>query len=281
MQTSGRFASRAREHFIAIALLLAGGIASSAPSSSTKEIGIVANPPVISGTDRDKLSEYEREWPQGRPALYKLSNQLVFAIPPQYQPFWLQKDRVVRAPADPKTIPQVQALVFQFFMPDFSGYTPHNFMNEFDDDRVDVVYIEPADPAQMQPGAPGYYPPNMLARALAAYLSADHFVDLYGLRCYAELGALDRPRRRTCYGRRDEHIQEDIMLDAYFPPFDAATVHPLIQAQYFTKQFGGLVIVWRTSVKNFPRWHEIDAKIWQYLAEWHATGNALIDKSSK
>jgi hypothetical protein len=83
-----------KQSFVAIALFLTCGIASSAPSRSAKEIGTMANPAVISGTDIDKSSEYYREWPQGRPALFRLSNNMTFAIPPQYMRFWIQKDRV-------------------------------------------------------------------------------------------------------------------------------------------------------------------------------------------
>jgi len=266
----------------AIAIVLTYGTANNVRSSPTKEFSTMANAPDSPGVIVDKSSdEFYRKWPQDRPALYRLTNHMIFAIPPQYERFWLQKDQVVRAPADPKTIPTVESIGFQFFMPSFSGYTPQNYMKEFDEDRVDVIDIEPADPAQEQPGAAGYYPPNMLARALSSYLSADNFVDLYGLRCYSEGGAAQVPRRRTCYGRRDEETHEDIMMHASFPPFDAATVNPLMQARYFSSRYGGLVIVWRTNVKNLPRWRQIDGKIWQFIAEWNAMGNSLIDKTSK
>jgi hypothetical protein len=232
------------------------------------------------GAPIDKSSEFYRQWPQGRPALYRLSNHVIFAIPPQYQRFWLQKNLVVRAPADPKTIPQAESLAFEFFMPDFSGYTPKNYMNAFDDDRVDVIDIEPADSAQMQPGAPGYYPPNMIKRALGSYLSSDNSQDLYGLRCYAQRGSGTKPRELTCYGRRDDQTREDIMLDAYVPPFDAGTVYPLIQAVYYSNRYGGLKVVWRTNVRNFSRWREIDAQIWRFIAEWSAAGNSFTSAAT-
>jgi hypothetical protein len=229
----------------------------------------------------EQSSEFYREWPQGRPALYRLSNQMVFAIPPQYGRFWIQRNRVMRAPADPKTIPEVESIAFQFFLPNFSGYTAKNYMHEFDSDQVEVIGIEPADPAQMQPDAPGYYPPNMLKRMLAAHLFEDHVRNLYGLRCYEPIGSAGKPRKLTCYGRRDEQTQEDVMLDVYIPPFDEATAFPIMQARYFADRYGGLIVVWRTHAKNFPRWREIDERIWQFIAEWSAAGSALSGSTSK
>ena len=39
----------------------------------------------------------------------------------------------------------------------------------------------------------------------------------------------------ACYVRRDEEKKEDIMLDAYVPPYRAGVVFPIMQAQYFSR----------------------------------------------
>lgn len=38
-----------------------------------------------------------------------------------------------------------------------------------------------------------------------------------------------------------------------------------IRTEYFTKAYGGLSVSWNTSYRNFDRWREIDAKLWQLL----------------
>jgi hypothetical protein len=226
----------------------------------------------LQGSTNDQSSEYNREWPQGRPTLFRLSNNMIFAIPPEFQKFWLQKDQVVRAPVDPKNIPTVESIGFQFFMPDYSGYTPQNYMDDFNDNLVNVVRLEPSDPAQMQPDAPGYYPPNMLKRSMAI-LVADKAEDRFGLRCYPSRRSVEPPTRLTCYGRRKVK-GEYIMLDTYVAPFTPGA-YPTMQARYFSPRFGGVIMVWRTSAKNFPRWDDIDTQIWKFIAEWAAAGDSI------
>ena len=219
----------------------------------------------------DKSSDYYKYWPDGQPALFKLKDNLILAIPPQYQKFWYQKDKVVRAPAQKNQIPQVTLIGFQFFMPNFSGYTPQNYKNDFDENMVDVVSIESADPSQAAPGAPGEYPPNMLKRALASFLNPNDYQDMYGLRCYqgnGPNGSLSRTQI-TCYGRRDDVNNEDIMLDAMTPPYRPGIRFPIMQASYFSNRCGGMHLVWRTHTKNLPRWHEIDTQIWKFIDAWN------------
>lgn len=231
-----------------------------------------AHQPASPSAENDQSSYYFRYWPNGRAALFKLKDNLVLAIPPQYQKFWLQKDQVVRAPAQAGQIPKVAAASFVFFLPNFSGYTPSNYLNDFDEDEVEVVELEAADPRQTEPDAPGFYPPNMLKHLLDAHLlRSDDYRDQYGLRCYRQHVAsnLEFLGRITCYGRRDEVDKEDIMFFADTGPRSPALRFPHMQAEYFTRRYGGLRIVWRTNVKNLPRWHDIDAQIWKFIDAWN------------
>ena len=44
---------------------------------------------------------------------------------------------------------------------------------------------------------------------------------------------------------------------------------PLMQARYFSRRYGGVRIAWRTHVRNFSRWREIDAQIWKFIDAWN------------
>jgi hypothetical protein len=91
-------------------------------------------------------------------------------------------------------------------------------------------------------------------------INPDIYKDEYGLRFYQGLP----PRieeRITCYGRRDEKLSEDILLFAYVSPFAPGVVFPIMQAEYFTSQYGGRIVVWRTHVRNLSRWRDIDEQI--------------------
>jgi hypothetical protein len=99
-------------------------------------------PPLKPGQVLDPESLYAKRWP-GRSALFRLNEELGFEVPPGYMPFWYDgAGELVRPPAKWDQIPIVQSLGFSFFMPDFRGYTPDNYLREFDEDRVKVGDIK-------------------------------------------------------------------------------------------------------------------------------------------
>jgi hypothetical protein len=153
-------------------------------------------------------------------------------------------------------------------MPDFSGYTVSNYKKDFDENRVDVIELQAADPSQTTPNAPGSYPPNMLKRLRAAGLDPNVYTDQYGLRCYKSIPPI-RNEQITCYGQRDAKLHEFILLHAYVPPFAPGVVFPIMQAEYYTSRYGGRRLVWRTHVTNLSRWRDIDRQIWKFIDSWN------------
>jgi hypothetical protein len=201
-------------------------------------------------------------WPQGLTEPIKITDSLTVQVPLQYWRYAINPVRPPRVPVLPHTDHfEVQ---FDFFRPDFSGYTLQNYRNDSDENKVEVIYLHAGDPHEADPDAPGEYPPNMLQRLLKDAFDAAAYEDQYGLRCYRGRTLTDR---LACYGKRDGPGGEDILLyvpQAPFPP----GVFPQIQARYFSRQYGGVRIAWRTHVKNLPRWREIDAQIWKFVEEW-------------
>ena len=202
-------------------------------------------------------------WPQGRSAPLKITDTLVMSIPLQYQRSAIE-DRPLRSPF-PGVSGRSEAR-FEFFLPDFSGYTLQNYRNDFDENKVEVAYLHAGDPHEADPGAPGEYPPNMLKRSLQELLNPDDYKDMYGLRCYKGRVLTDR---LTCYGQRDVAAREDILLYAPVAAEASPGTFPLIKANYFSRRYGGVRIAWRTHVRNLPRWHDIDAQIWKVVDAWN------------
>lgn len=202
------------------------------------------------------------EWPQGVSSPLKITDELTLAIPLQYE-------RTAIEPGDP----HIRAFLtqqtdrtearFDFFLPAFGGYTPGNYRNGADPDKVEVAYLHAGDPHEADPDAPGEYPPNMLKRALAESLNPNDHVDQYGLRCYR---GREATARLTCYGKRNAP-GEYLLLTTQQAPYPADSF-PQLQARYFSKRYGGVRIAWRTHVKNLPRWRDIDAQIWRFIAAW-------------
>lgn len=241
----------ARPLLLVISSLLAAGCAKQPPAAPAPP----APPPLT-------------EWPKGVSAPLKITDQLTLAIPLQYE-------RSAIEPGDP----HIRAFLtqqsdraearFDFFLPDFSGYTPGNYRNDADPDKVEVAYLHAADPHEADPDAPGEYPPNMLKRALAESLNPDDHLDQYGLRCYR---TREPSPRLTCYGRRNA-AGEYLMLTTQQPPYPPDSF-PQLQARYFSRSYGGVRIAWRTHVRNLPRWHEIDAHIWKFIEAWRVAPQA-------
>lgn len=234
-------------------------------------------PPINPGQVLDKDSEYGKWW-TGQPALFKLSDTLLLQIPPMYQKFWIQRDKVTRAPADLDKIPKGGLIGFEFFMPDFSGYTPYNYESEFHEDRVQVVYVEHVGMGAEQPGASGYFPPNMFQRITTGVgsINQERYEERFGLRCYEK-----RPNdmdNQVCYGVRDATVGEFILLDITVPPYNISTRYPHMQARYFSPRYGGMNIVWRSHMKHFERWRDIDVQIWKFIDAWNIAKPVLQPK---
>lgn len=239
-------------------------------------------PPLKPGQALDINSDYGKYWP-GQPVLFKLRENWGFAIPPQYMQFWIQRDRVVRHPAPWNKIPLVQSIGFEFFMPDFGGYTPHNYQTEFHPDKVELIDFQIVGMGAEQPGASGAYPPNMFARATAKpqpTFDPEKYQEKYGLRCYDFIPKPNHTNHQYCYGLRDQKNNEYILLDTTPPPYQAYVVYPLIQAKYFTPRHGGILVIWRTHMKNFPRWRDIDRQIWRFIEMWSLTSPQSPSESS-
>lgn len=202
-------------------------------------------------------------WPQGHTEPIKVTDELTVEVPLQFWRYAINPVKPPRVPVLPHTDHfEVQ---FAFFLPDFSGYTLQNYRNESNPNQVEVVYLHAGDMHEAEPDAPGEYPPNMLKRSFKELIDPNDYKDLYGLRCYKGRVLTDR---MTCYGRRDEKTGEDILLTVPVPPYPPDVTFPMMQARYFSKLYGGVRVAWRTHVQNLPRWHDIDAQVWKFIADW-------------
>ena len=207
-------------------------------------------------------------WPQGRAAPMKITDDLTLAVPLAYQ-----RSAIERQPPAPGDRPGGAGppgaahgeVHFDFFLPGFTGYTLDNYRNDADLNKVEVVYLHAGDPHEADPDAPGEYPPNMLKRGLRELLDPQHAVAQYGLRCYRGRVLTNR---LTCFGRRDAHSGEDIMLTTLLPPYPADVSFPMFQVRYFSRRYGGVRLEWRAHVSQLPRWLEIDTQVWRFIDAW-------------
>lgn len=248
---------------------------------TTKPTKPVIPPPLKPGQVLDPNSEYAKYW-TGQPYWIQFDDIMTLKIPQQFVIFWMPKPKgesveTLQSVERPKNIRQAQGIGFSMFMPNFEGYTPDNYEDEFDENIVKIISIEAAPMSEAEPDAPGSFPPNMFKRLseVPSLLDINKYEDKYGLRCYASSKNIPEGVgfSQLCYGKRDEQLDEYILLDVSIPPHSDWQKNPLMRTTYFTKQYGGLRITWWANAKHFSRWHDIDQQIWQYLKEWNVEKN--------
>ena len=224
--------------------------------------------------------EYSRTWPGAdQPALFKLKENLILAIPPEHQQFWLQGDKVVRGKVPFEKILLVPLIGFQMFLPDFSGYTAKNFKSDFDENLIDVKYIEPANINEMLSGAPGYYPANQLNNLIQSNdVNINNFTDLFGLKCFNTIekgNTLHKDDKadlqsKYCLGEVNRgNGVEKLLLEIHVPPYPDWVKYPMMRTKYFSSKYGGVHVFWLAHIKHLEHWREIDQQVWNYIDAWN------------
>ncbi len=140
----------------------------------------------LKGNPMPPETPYE-QWLTDKPSYFNLSPQLQLAIPAKYQQLWHQKNVVARRIEDMKKESIGGPIEFNFFMPDFSGYTPENYDKEFHADHV-YVLVEAQGMGAEKPGASGKFPENMYQREIIQN-GGERVATremLHGLECYKE-----------------------------------------------------------------------------------------------
>jgi len=280
------FARTARTKTILAAISIALALLVTACKPKTPTMTSKTPPPLPAGVTWDPHSEFATYWPgTEHPALVRLRDDLIFAIPPQNSEFWLpghSSTGVVLAPVPLAAVPRSDGIGFIFFMPDLSGLTPNNYKHGPFDPTLVEVSIQVDNFSSTKPGVPGSYPPNMWINLLNSGSKESKITNKYGLQCVKDkpVPSPNPPNPQVwCYGRRDGDPDEYIMFWVDVPPFNSYVKFPMMQAEYFSPQYGGIKIVWRTSAKWWPHWKDIDQKVWQSLKEWNVTDQYIHTKT--
>jgi hypothetical protein len=196
--------------------------------------------------------------PTTHKAVVRINDSLVLAIPPEYSGI----------PSDDQTAKRVEQnrlAYFYFYVPKFSAYK-NNDQGVLDKDRVEIVRISSASLSEAEPDAPGAYPPNVFKSLSGTIFLPNKFTDAFGLRCYEKRGFAGSV---MCFGERDGVTHEQIVLDSWMPPLGSWPPNPQMQARYFSRQYGGVELVWRTSTANMADWRQIDSQIWKMISNWN------------
>ncbi len=192
-------------------------------------------------------------------SLYKINDRLILQVPPEGPTV----HPAARRPSVSRSrLPLTDGFGFAFYLPEFSFKRPAGRKDwppaEGDHDRVQV-WIYPETISQNVNTEPQPYPPIVRLEIEHHLIKAEDYRDIYGLRCWKFLG-------RDC---RDSTGKGEILIHAETPPQPSGVVNPLMKAEYISARYGGVKILWYTSIENLPKWREIDAHVWETIDAWN------------
>lgn len=233
-------------------------------------VGITSIAVVANGNPKRDPNSYTQKW------VYKLRDDLILAMVPLEREFEPLDKTALRAEF-PKPQPPANGSVTDrncFFMPGIS--TPENpklFYSNNMNDRMgkpldlNVVCVGRITPwtdemYRIQPEAVRDVRIGWKNSTSAALVAEHPIFEKDGMQCYVlfnntTMVGIQDWREGSCIAERAlgewAHFEFGSGPSGY------------IRTEYFTKAYGGLSVSWTTSYRNFDRWREIDAKLWQLI----------------
>lgn len=210
------------------------------------------------------------------PNYYRLTNGELFAIPSKYQQFWLGRERQIQSLEPPNRVPVQDHLNFQFFMPDFSGYTTENFSDQFSKERISVR-VQIKSRAQWDADEDIRSKPDEL---MAVFTKPGYrLVDLdnpelrWSMTCYRSTG-MDR-QFLYCFGVRSNGNNLVWHAHDYIDPKQSPP-YPQAYTNYHSNDIaGGLAISIHMNTHQMPYWQAIDDFLRARLRAWRISNSQL------
>ncbi len=98
----------------------------------------------------------------------------------------------------------------------------------------------------------------------AKYLATHPLFEMHGMQCYV-MHTVRHTNGKTQWQEGSCLAERAPGEWAHFKYGNGPSGY--IRARYFTKAYGGMTVEWDASYRNFSRWREIDAKLWQLIDE--------------
>lgn len=212
----------------------------------------------------------EPGWAGRRGVPIKITDSLIVSVPMKYIQYEMLTCGKMTG-GIPRAAPANRTSVgFDFFLPDFDGFTAQTLHELYPINEVHVFYVASAASQGFHPSDPAGIEINQFKRSLPILANTNKYKDLYGLRCYPDKSGTSM----LCYSSQVGKNHSTILLSVDIPGRVSGIVNPSMRATYFASRYGGIQIDWITSVRNLPRWREIDEQIWSFLAAWNMANPA-------
>lgn len=217
------------------------------------------------------------DWMDRRAEPIKITDSLIVSVPMKYIEYEMRTCGKMTG-GIPRAAPlDSTSISFDFFMPDFGGFTTKTLREPYPFNKVHVAYVASAASQGLHPSDPAKLESDQLKEGLPFLANTGKYEDLYGLRCYEGKPSYEM----VCYGSKFGKNHYSILFIIDVPKPGSRMVNPLMRTDYFASRYGGIRIDWWTSARNLSHWREIDGQIWNFLAAWNAAPTAKNAKSHK
>jgi hypothetical protein len=156
---------------------------------------------------------------------------------------------------------KVESVGFVFYLPSLDRCDGRRSADDFNEDRVQFS-VQSSTPDQA-----GHHPhadiDGALKRLEGVALVAGPATDIDGLACFP---MLPDHREQECMGI--SATGERFLISVRRSPYEDWVKFPLAQTTYFSKEFGGVQILWRVHAKHIGKWRQIEAHAWNMLKSW-------------
>ena len=156
---------------------------------------------------------------------------------------------------------KAESVGFVFYLPSLDRCDGRHSAEDFNEDRVQFsVQSSIPNPAGHHANSDV---DGALKRLEGAGLIVGTTTEMDGLACYSIPA---NHREQECVGI--SATGERFLISVLRPPYEDWVKFPLAQTTYFSKEFGGVQILWRVHAKHIGKWRQIEAHGWKMLKSW-------------
>jgi hypothetical protein len=209
-------------------------------------------------------------WAERRSEPIKITDSLIVSVPMKYVRYEMLTCGSMTG-GIPRAAPAGGTSIgFDFFLPDYGGFTAKTLKDAFAFNQVEVGYVKSPSVRGIDTGNSIEFESTQFNHILKVMADPNNYQDMYGLRCYK---AKILKTRMFCHGVQFRQEHREILLIVDIPQYNPGMVNPLMRARYYSSRYGGIEIDWWANSSQLPHWMEIDNQIWKFLSGWNAVGS--------
>jgi hypothetical protein len=221
-----------------------------------------------------EFSKFGGSGPGPQRPVFRITDQLVPAVPKNYRPYGTAIDREPRECRTINDLPRSNFLGFVFAGNWSAGYKREDVPSLPDlaakDVRPDLVTVRIDRESPITRSAEEQQKIDEMLREAHARDLQGGAREVAGLTCVVP--KIPYYPWFFCSGPRSVGSE---LVKLQFKQENSSFV--LILADYSSSRYGGTRIYWKTVISDISHWRDIDQEMWRLLADWNLLGSAYVD----